>query len=152
MSSVSQSKKLPVACKRFDTSLPMPEYKTDGAAAFDLYAREETVIPAGTIGYVPLNIALELPEGYWALVAARSSLHKRGVMLANGIGVGDYDFRGPHDEYRAALFNFSKETVVIERAERVVQMIILERQPVALHEKDDFDGVDRGGYGSTGRT
>ena len=82
-------KTLTVTFKRFDTSLPIPEYKTSGAAAFDLYAREETTIAAGKIGYIPLNIALQLPEEYWALVSARSSLHKRGLLLANGIGVGD---------------------------------------------------------------
>ncbi len=83
-----------VGIKRFDTTLPLPEYKTGGAAAIDLYARETTVIPARGIGYVPLNIALQLPENTWALLAARSSLHKKGLMLANGIGVGDYDYRG----------------------------------------------------------
>ncbi|MCA9369319.1 MAG: hypothetical protein H6773_04100 [Pseudomonadales bacterium] len=144
-------KPLEVVFKRFDKSLPVPEYKTSGAAAFDLYAREEVYIPAGSVGYIPLNIALELPEGYWALVVARSSLHKHGLMLANGIGVGDYDFRGPNDEYKAAVFNFTKKDVVIERAERVVQMLILAQNHVRLTEKDELDGVDRGGYGTTGR-
>lgn len=143
--------KLAVVFKRFDTTLPVPEYKTEGAAAFDLYAREETVVRAGEIGYIPLNIALQLPENYWALVAARSSLHKRGLMLANGIGVGDHDFRGPNDEYRAPVFNFTKQDVVIEKAERVVQMIILERPVIELHEQIAFEGEDRGGFGTTGR-
>ncbi|PIR63278.1 MAG: dUTP diphosphatase [Candidatus Pacebacteria bacterium CG_4_9_14_3_um_filter_40_12] len=142
---------LKVTFKRFDTSLPVPEYKTKGAAAFDLYAREETVIKASSIGYIPLNIALQLPEDHWALVSARSSLHKRGLMLANGIGVGDYDYRGPNDEYKAAVFNFTGEDVVIERAERVVQMIILKRPVVELSENDSFEDADRGGFGTTGR-
>jgi len=142
---------LNVTFKRFDTSLPVPEYKTKGAAAFDLYAREETVIKASSIGYIPLNIALQLPEDHWALVSARSSLHKRGLMLANGIGVGDYDYRGPNDEYKAAVFNFTGEDVVIERAERVVQMIILKRPVVELSENDSFEDADRGGFGTTGR-
>ena len=148
---MSKQKPLQVVFKRFDTELPVPEYKTSGAAAFDLYARKEVTIPAGEVGYIPLNIALELPEGYWAMVAARSSLHKHGLMLANGIGVGDYDFRGPNDEYKAAVFNFTKHDVTIERAERVVQMLILTQNHVELTEKDEFDGVDRGGYGTTGR-
>lgn len=143
--------KLSVSFKRFDTTLPVPEYKTAGAAAFDLYAREETTIAPGEIGYIPLNIALQLPEDYWALVSARSSLHKRGLMLANGIGVGDHDFCGPNDEYRAPVFNFTKQAVVIEKAERVVQMIILKRPAVELHEKATFEGEDRGGFGTTGR-
>lgn len=141
-----------VKLKLFDTTLPVPEYKTSGAAAFDLYARIETVIPAHQVGYVPLNIALQLPEGYWALVSARSSLHKRGLMMANGIGVGDYDYRGNSDEYKAALYNFTDQPVTIERAERIVQMMILEREPAQLQLVEQFeDAVDRGGFGSTGQ-
>lgn len=141
-----------VKLKLFDTTLPVPEYKTAGAAAFDLYARVETVIPAHQVGYVPLNIALQLPEGYWALVSARSSLHKRGLMMANGIGVGDYDYRGNSDEYKAALYNFTDQPVKIERSERIVQMMILEREPVQLQLVEQFtDAIDRGGFGSTGQ-
>lgn len=141
-----------VKLKLFDTSLPVPAYKTAGAAAFDLYARTEMTIPAQQVGYVPLNIALQLPEGYWALVSARSSLHKLGLMLANGIGVGDYDYRGNNDEYKAALYNFTDEPITIERGERIVQMMILEREPVELVLTEQFvDAVDRGGFGSTGK-
>ncbi len=145
------SKAIQVIFKQFDTSLPKPEYKTAGAAALDLYARVETVIPARGIEYVPLNIALQLPENHWALLSARSSLHKRGLMLANGIGVGDYDYRGPNDEYLAALYNFTETDVVVEKAERIVQMIVMHREPVTLKLVADFDTQDRGGFGSTGR-
>lgn len=140
-----------VLIKRFDTSLPLPEYKTSGAAGMDLMAREETAIPARGVGYVPLNIALQVPEGCWVLMSARSSLHKLGVMLANGIGVGDYDYRGDGDEYKAALLNFTDQPVTIERGERIVQMIVMQREPVTLVEKDSFGTADRGGFGSTGK-
>lgn len=140
-----------VVIKQFDTSLPVPEYKTSGAAGFDLYAREEVTIEPRSVGYVPLNIALQLPADHWALVAARSSLHKRGLMLANGIGVGDYDYRGDGDEYLAAVFNFTDQPVTVEKAERIVQMIIMHREPVQLELVDSLEGPDRGGFGSTGR-
>ena len=144
------SKSISVIIKRFDNSLPLPEYKTAGAAAFDLYARETTTIPARGVGYVPLNIALQLPENTWALMAARSSLHKRGLMMANGIGVGDFDYRGDGDEYKAALFNFTDQAVIIERGERIVQMIIMSQQKVTFTEQEKFSDADRGGFGSTG--
>lgn len=140
-----------VIFKRFDTTLPIPEYKTAGAAAFDLYARQETKIEPQSIGYIPLNVAIQLPKDHWALLSARSSLHKRGLMLANGIGVGDYDYRGPNDEYMAAVFNFTKKAVVIEKAERVVQLIVLKREVAQLIEQSDFTTQDRGGFGSTGK-
>lgn len=140
-----------IKIKLFDKTLPKPEYKTPGAAAVDLYAREQTVVLANSVGYIPLNIALQLPKDHWALISARSSLHKRGLMLANGIGVGDYDYRGPNDEYLAAVFNFTSKDVVIEKAERIVQMIVMHREPVKIEIEADFDTADRGGFGSTGR-
>lgn len=142
---------LNISIKRFDPSLPLPEYKTAGAAAFDLYAREETVIKSKAVGYVPLNIALQLPQDHFAIMAARSSLHKKGIMMANGIGIGDSDFSGDGDEYKAALFNFSDKDVVIEKGERIVQMLILQREAISFSEKGKFDTKDRGGFGSTGR-
>lgn len=140
-----------IKIKRFDQSLPLPEYKSKGAAAFDLYVREKTLIPARQVKLVPLNIAIELPPNYWALVSARSSLHKRGLMMANGIGVGDEDFCGDNDEYRAALFNFTDEEVVLEKGERIVQMMILERERAIFEEVEKLGNADRGGYGSTGK-
>lgn len=137
--------------KRFDSTLPLPEYKTAGAAAFDLYARIEVTIEPHAVGYVPLNIALELPEDHFALLAARSSLHKKGLTMANGIGIGDYDYRGDNDEYQAALLNFSDKKVLIEKGERIVQMLILRRDRCQLVEKVSFSSKDRGGFGSTGR-
>lgn len=140
-----------IKLKQFDPTLPVPAYKTSGAAAFDLYARETVTIPAQNVGYVPLNIALQLPEDHWALVSARSSLHKKGLILANGIGVGDYDYRGDGDEYLAALFNFKSESVVVERGERIVQMIIMNREKVKFELVPEFGTADRGGFGSTGQ-
>lgn len=137
--------------KLFDTSLPTPAYQTEGSVAFDLYARVETVIPARQVVRVPVNIAIELPERHWAMVAARSSLHKKGLMLANGIGVGDADYCGDNDEYQVALLNFSDTDVTVERAERIAQMLILPYTRVDLHVVEQLGNADRGGFGSTGK-
>jgi dUTP pyrophosphatase len=139
-----------VTIKRFDKSIPLPEYKTSGAAGMDLYSREEMRVAPHSVAYVPMNIALQIPEGAWVLLAARSSLHKKGLMLANGIGVGDYDYRGDGDEYRAALLNFTDKEVLVEKGERLTQMIIMQRDKVELTEVDHFGTADRGGFGSTG--
>lgn len=143
--------KIKVKIKRFDKSLPLPEYKSSGAAAMDLYARETVTIQPHCVGSTPLNIALEIPTDCWVLMSARSSLHKRGVMLANGIGVGDSDFCGDNDEYRAALLNFTNDVVTIERGERICQMKILKRDKVEFEEVKSLGNKNRGGYGSTGR-
>ena len=136
--------------KRFDQDLPLPEYKTAGAAGLDLVARIDVEIASQSVGYVPLNVALQLPEGYFSLLAARSSLHRRGLMLANGIGIGDFDYRGDNDEYLAALFNFTSETIQVSRGERLVQLLVVPVARVNISEQTKFDGKNRGGFGSTG--
>jgi len=138
-----------IKVKRFDKSLPLPQYQSDKAAALDLAARESVMIPAGTVRRVPLNVAIKLPDDYFVLVAARSSLHQKGLLLANGIGVGDADYCGDKDEYQAALLNFSKDEVGVERGERLVQMMVLPRPKLEIAEVDKMGGVDRGGFGST---
>jgi dUTP pyrophosphatase len=139
-----------VKIKRIDKSLPLPEYKTKGAAAFDLAAREEVLIKSTKCGYVPLNVCIAPPRGHMVILAARSSLHKKGLMMANGIGIGDEDFSGNDDEYKAALYNFTDSPIKIERGERVVQAIILPVDGVEWEEVDNMESETRGGFGSTG--
>lgn len=140
-----------VRIKRIDKSLPLPEYKTKGAVAFDLSARVPmTVLPRG-VAYVPLNVVIEPPEGYMLMLAPRSSLHKRGLMFANSIGVGDRDFAGNGDEYKAAVYNFTDVPVSIERGERIAQGMIKLCERVEWREVDDLENKDRGGFGTTGR-
>jgi dUTP pyrophosphatase len=141
-----------VKIKRFDKSLPLPVYKTAGAAALDLASREEMTVNPGEIVYLPLNVALQVPADSFVLVAARSSLHKRGLMLINGIGIGDSDYCGSDDEYRAAVYNFSKQPVVVKKGERISQMIVLRREKVEWEEVAEFSKEkNRGGFGSTGK-
>ncbi len=139
-----------VRIRRIDKSLPLPEYKTAGAAGFDFSARVAmTILPKG-FAYIPLNVAIEPPEGHMLLLAARSSLHKKGLMLANGVGIGDRDFSGNNDEYKAAVYNFSETPIAIERGDRIAQGIFKRYESAEWHEVDDLENKDRGGFGSTG--
>ncbi|MDO8231886.1 MAG: dUTP diphosphatase [bacterium] len=139
-----------VQVRRVDKELPLPEYKTPGAAAMDCSVREDIEIPAKSVAMVPLNIALKPPQGHFVLLAARSSLHKRGLMMANGIGIGDEDFSGDNDEYQAALYNFTDAPVQLKKGDRIVQMIILSFDRVEWSEVDSLGGPDRSGFGTTG--
>jgi dUTP pyrophosphatase len=139
-----------VRIKRFDTELPLPEYKTSGAAAFDLTAREEVIIQPHAISYVPLNVAIETPEGYFLLIAARSGTHKRGLMLSNGIGIIDPDYAGDNDEVVAAYFNFTDAPVTVVRGERIAQGTFVKIERGVWHEESAMPNKDRGGFGSTG--
>lgn len=140
----------PIIIKRFDTTIPLPEYKTAGAAGFDLSARVETKIGPKTVGYVPLNVAIQAPEGYWILLAARSSLHKKGLQFINGVGIIDADYSGDTDEYQAVLYNFSDEEVIIQKSERIVQVILLPLERRLIQEQKNLTSPDRGAFGTTG--
>ncbi len=140
-----------VEIKRIDKTLPMPEYKTEGAAAFDLYARVGVEIPPKEFKYVPLNVAVATPPGYFLLLVARSSTHKKGIWMANGIGIGDSDFSGDGDEYSAVYYNFTDKPVVIEKGERIAQGLIVKREQVEWQEVDQMQNKTRGGWGTTGR-
>jgi dUTP pyrophosphatase len=139
-----------IKIKRFDADLPLPGYHTRGAAGFDLRARERVAIEPGAVGYVPLGIAMKIPDGHFILLAARSSLHKKGLMMANSVGIWDSDFSGDDDEIKAALFNFSKELAVIEKGDRIVQAVIMPFVRGEWCEVLKMDDETRGGFGSTG--
>lgn len=136
--------------KRFDDSMPLPEYKTPGAAAMDVPVREGGVVPPKGLLYLPLNIAVKLPAGHFILMAARSSLHKRGLMLANNIAIFDEDFCGDGDEYKIVLYNFTDEPVEVAKGDRLAQIIVLPYERVSWREVASLGNPDRGGYGTTG--
>ena len=128
----------------------MPAYKTPEAACFDLYARTTVQILAGEIGYIPLNIAVEIPKNYWLMVVSRSSTHKMGIMMANSVAVGDSDFRGDNDEYVFVAFNFTNKTVTIEKGTRIAQAMVVKFDRVEFEQVEHLDNHDRGGFGTTG--
>lgn len=137
--------------KLIDGSLPMPSYQTEGSAAFDLYSRIDCQVQSKQVRLIPLNVVMQLPKDHWLLMSARSSLHKQGLMMINGIGVGDYDYRGASDEYHAALYNFTDQPAQIKKGQRLVQAIVLPRQKMELLQIDDVEQEQsRGGFGSTG--
>jgi dUTP pyrophosphatase len=140
-----------VPIKRFDKNIPLPEYKTSGAAGFDLSARVRQVILPRTIAYIPLNVAIEPPEGYFVLLAARSSLHKRGLMSANGIGIIDRDYSGNTDEYTAVLYNYTDAEVVVEAGDRIMQGVFVPHVQGEFVEVGDMGNKNRGGFGTTGK-
>ncbi len=139
--------------KRHDKELPLPGYKTHGAAAFDIYAREKYTIPAKGWGVVPSNLTIEIPEGHALLISARSGLakHHPGLFVANGFGLIDSDFRGDDDEIGVSLYNFSDADIVVERGERIAQGTIIKFVKAEFEEVEKMDNNNRGGFGTTGR-
>lgn len=139
-----------IKIKRFDKSIPLPEYKTEGAACMDVFARDKVTIEPQSIGYIPLNIALEVPKGCWVMLAARSSTHKLGLINAAGIGIGDWDFRGDEDEYKFIAYNFTNKPIEIEKGLRIGQIMVVKYEKVDVEEVEHLDNPNRGGIGTTG--
>ncbi len=139
-----------IRIRRIDKTLPLPEYKTSGAVAFDLPARESTTILPKTTAFIPLNIAIKYPEGFFVLLAPRSSTPKRGIFFANSVGIMDHDYSGNNDEYKAFVYNYTDASVTIERGERIAQAVFVSCERVEIEEVDDLDSPDRGGFGTTG--
>jgi dUTP pyrophosphatase len=140
-----------IRIKRFDKELPLPQRHTAGAAAFDLAARETVIIPSHTVGYVPLNVAIETPAGHFLMLAARSSTHKKGLLPANGFGIIDPDYSGDADEIKGAYYNFTDAAVTVERGERIAQAMFVGFVHGDWEEVDEMPNKTRGGFGSTGK-
>ncbi len=139
-----------IKIKRFDTSLSLPEYKTAGAAGLDVMARETVEVPPHQLAYVPLNVAVHPPKGYFMMLVARSSTHKKGLWMANGVGIMDPDYSGDQDEYKAVYYNFTDAPVTIERGERIAQMVCVKMETPPVEEVLQMQNKSRGGFGTTG--
>lgn len=116
----------------------------------DLRAAEEVTMKAGEFRMIPLGVAMELPAGYEALVAPRSSTFKKyGVILANSIGIIDETYKGDNDEWN--FLAFAVRDTEIKKNERICQFRIIKHQPtIHLIEVETLGNPDRGGIGSTG--
>ncbi|KKQ56704.1 MAG: Deoxyuridine 5'-triphosphate nucleotidohydrolase Dut [Parcubacteria group bacterium GW2011_GWA2_38_13] len=138
-----------VRIKRIDTSLPLPEYQTSGAVAFDLYARITTTIEPNSIGRIPTNIIVKIPKGYMLLIKDRSSTAKKKGLLTT-VGFIDQDFCGDNDEIHKQFYNFQKVPVTIERGERLGQAAFVRIDKAQWEEVEKMDEKNRGGFGTTG--
>jgi dUTP pyrophosphatase len=136
--------------KRFDKALPLPMHKTGGAVAVDLCSRIDVDIPSKEIAYIPMNVAIKIPDGYFILLASRSSTHKLGIQGINGIGVIDRDYCGNEDEYNFAVRNFTDSTVHIEKGTRLCQLVLIKCENFEFNEVDEMSSPSRGGFGTTG--
>jgi dUTP pyrophosphatase len=91
-----------------------------------------------------------VPEGCFLAVFARSSTPlKRGLVVANGVGVLDSDYQGPTDELKIQLLNITDEPIVVRTGDRLAQGIILQA-PRAEFVEGVTTAPSRGGFGSTG--
>lgn len=137
--------------RRLRDSVRLPAYETGGAAAFDLAAAEDVTIAAGQVALVPTGLVIEVPQGWFLGIFARSSTPlKRGLMVANGVGVVDADYCGPADEVKVAVLNFTARPVEVKAGDRLAQGILLQAPRVVWEEATELAAESRGGFGATG--
>ena len=143
---------LKVAIHRIDPSVPLPKYETGGAAGFDLSARHDLVVAPGEVTLVPTGLVVAVPADHFLGIFARSSTPlKRGLMVANGVGIVDADYCGPEDEIKIEVFNFTSAPVTVRRGDRLAQGVILPYVQVEWIESGAPSQPTRGGFGKTGQ-
>lgn len=138
-----------ILIKYFDPDMPRVQ-KIEIGDWIDLRAAEDVVLRAGEFCKVPLGVAMQLPDGYEALVAPRGSTFKNFFTLQpNSPGVVDESYCGDNDQWFVPIL--AVENTVIHRYDRICQFRIQEKQPdIEFVEVDELANHDRGGFGSTG--
>ncbi len=137
--------------RRLRPDVPLPVYQTPESAGFDLAASEDTTIAPGQVALVPTGLVIEVPHGYFLGVFARSSTPlKRGLMVANGVGVVDPDYSGPDDEVKIEVINFTQAPVHVKKGDRIAQGLFIPVTQARWVEADTIRAESRGGFGATG--
>ena len=132
-------------------SLDLPAYMTEGAAGLDLCADIESNVELAPMAraLIPTGIALALPSGCEAQIRPRSGLAlKQGFTLVNSPGTIDSDYRG---EIQIIAINLGSEPIVIERGQRIAQLVLQRVIRAQWHEVDELPSSARqeGGFGHT---
>ncbi|HVW03352.1 MAG TPA: dUTP diphosphatase [Vicinamibacterales bacterium] len=136
---------------RLHDHVALPAYQTSGAAGFDLAASVAMTVQPGEVTLVPTGLVIEVPAGHMLGVFARSSTPlKRGLMVANGVGIVDSDYCGPTDEIKIEVFNFTSSPVEIRPGDRLAQGVIMPYVRAEWSESAAPARQARGGFGSTG--
>lgn len=129
----------------------MPSYQTAGAAGFDLAASADVTVAPGAIVLIPTGLVVEVPAGHFLGIFARSSTPlKKGLIVANGVGVLDSDYCGPTDELKIQVMNVTAQPVTVQQGDRLAQGIVMAYARVDLEDSDGATAPSRGGFGSTG--
>ncbi|MCA1562604.1 MAG: dUTP diphosphatase [Acidobacteria bacterium] len=130
-----------IRIRRLHAGVPLPRYESAGAAAFDLAAASDVLVQPGEVALVGTGLVIEVPVGMFLAIFARSSTPlKRGLIVANGVGVIDSDYSGPADEVKIAVLNVTPRPVRLEAGDRIAQGIFLPAPHVVW---EDVDGRTR---------
>ena len=124
--------------------------KIDKGDWVDLRAAESVSLKAGDFALISLGVSMKLPDGYEAHVVPRSSTFKTwGILQTNSMGIIDNSYSGDNDIWKMPVL--ATKDITINVNDRICQFRIMPKMDLIRFEKvDHLDGVDRGGFGSTG--
>lgn len=143
-------KEVQIKIKYLDDSIKRLTYVEGKSDWIDLAAAETVTLKKGEFKLIHLGVAMELPEGYEAHIAPRSSTFKNFKILeTNSVGVVDRSYCGPNDWWKMAVY--ATEDTTINKGDRIAQFRIIENQPKLNFVESELSGQDRGGFGSTGK-
>ena len=142
-----------VLIKKLNSNIRLPAYKTDGSSGMDLMAfiNEPIKLQPNSSCLVPTGLSVAFSEDYEVQIRPRSGLAaKNNITVLNTPGTIDSDYRG---EIKIILFNHGKKEFIINKEDRVAQMILTPVIKMELEEKDNLPDTIRGdgGFGSTGK-
>lgn len=140
-----------IKIKYFSQEIEKLRYIDGKSDWIDLRAAKEMQILKGEFALIPLGVAMQLPKGYEAHVAPRSSTYKNfGILQANSMGIIDESYCGDTDQWYFPAI--AMRDTVIHVNDRICQFRIMEHQPkIVFEEQEHLEGEDRGGFGSTGK-
>lgn len=134
--------------KKLSDLATIPTRSDSGAAGYDLYSAEDTVIYGGCRKLIKTNIAIHCDNGWFGKIEGRSGLaYKKGLAVLGG--VIDENYNG---DIGVILFNTGEETAIIKQKDRIAQIIFQRYGAPELAEVEELDETVRGanGYGSSG--
>ncbi len=135
-------------------NINLPKRSTKNSAGYDIEAAEDCIIPAFKLGQKPVLVKTGLKaymESDEVLILANRSSNpgKKGLVLANSIGIVDSDYyENPDNDGHImfAFYNFKDEDIEIKKGERIGQGMF---QKYLVTDDDVASGKRIGGFGST---
>lgn len=140
-----------IKVKYFTENIEKLAYIDGKSDWIDLRASEEVTLHAGDFAFIPLGVAMQIPDGFEAHLAPRSSTFANwGILQVNSVGVIDGSYCGDNDMWKMPVY--ATRDTVIHINDRIAQFRIIKNQPkINFEQVEHLEGKDRGGFGSTGK-
>ena len=137
-----------ILIKKLNNDAKIPSFALTGDVGMDLYSVADLTIKPGERVSCPTGIAIKIPEGYAGLIWDKSGpSHKFGIKTLGG--VFDSNYTG---EYLIGLVNLSGEDFIIEKGQKIAQVLFQKIEIPEIEEVAELEITNRGdgAFGSTG--